>query len=260
MVFYPFLHVFTEAPLASLIDSALARSGSVAKLAGNRLCLAQGSPLPLLTETTPAASPLPKPCHVNPIHPTICQGLIQKVLKEGNAPDHLQYIDDIIVWGNTTQEVYSKGKQITEILLNAGFVIERNKDLHQEIHFLVVKWQDGCHLIPTDMIDKIVATAPPTNKKETQMFLGMVVFWQMHIHRYSQLVNPLYQVIRKENSFEWGTKQQPAFDQVKQEAARAVALGPIRTGPNVQNVLYTSAGDKTSQWSLWQKAPGETRG
>lgn len=64
--------------------------------------------------------------------------------------------------------------------------------------FLGFKWQDGCHLVPVDVTDKIVAMAPPTNKKETQMFLGMVVFWQMHICRYSQLGNPLYQVTRKE--------------------------------------------------------------
>ncbi|KAM6327934.1 uncharacterized protein FN964_015589 isoform 3-T3 [Alca torda] len=42
--------------------------------------------------------------------PTICHGLIQTALEKGGAPEHLQYIDDIIVWGNTAEEGFKKGK------------------------------------------------------------------------------------------------------------------------------------------------------
>ncbi|RMC20239.1 hypothetical protein DUI87_01085 [Hirundo rustica rustica] len=49
--------------------------------------------------------------------PTICHGLIQTALEKGEAPEHLQYIDDIIVWGNTTGEVFEKGEKIIQILL-----------------------------------------------------------------------------------------------------------------------------------------------
>ncbi|RMC01121.1 hypothetical protein DUI87_22387 [Hirundo rustica rustica] len=47
---------------------------------------------------------------------------------------------------------------------------------------------------------------------------------------------------------------------IKQEIAHAVALGPVRTGPEVKNVLYSAAGNNGLSWSLWQKVPGETRG
>ncbi|KAJ7414456.1 hypothetical protein BTVI_41013 [Pitangus sulphuratus] len=56
----------------------------------------------------------------------------------------------------------------------------------------------------------------------------------MHIPEPSQIVSPLYLVTRKKNDFEWGPKQQQAFDQIKQEIAHAVALGPVRTGPEKQ--------------------------
>uniref|UniRef100_A0A8B9VM15 ribonuclease H n=1 Tax=Anas zonorhyncha TaxID=75864 RepID=A0A8B9VM15_9AVES len=194
--------------------------------------------------------------------PTICHGLIQTTLEQGNAPEHLQYIDDIIVWGNTAEEVFEKGKKIIQILLKAGFAIKQNKvkGPAQEIQFLGVKWQDGRRHIPTDVINKITVMSPPTSKKETQAFLGLVGFWRMHVPGYSQLVSPLYRVTRKRNSFEWGPEQQQAFEQLKQEIARAVALGPVRTGPAVQNILYTAAGEHGLTWSLWQKTPGETRG
>ncbi|RMC09678.1 hypothetical protein DUI87_13464 [Hirundo rustica rustica] len=194
--------------------------------------------------------------------PTICHRLIQAALEKGEAPEHLQYIDDIIVWGNTAMEVFEKGEKIIQILLKAGFAIKKSKvkGPAREIQFLGVKWHDGRRQIPTEVINKITAMCPPTNKKETQAFLGAIGFWRMHIPEYSQIVSPLYLVTRKKNDFYWGPEQQQAFAQIKQEIAHAVALGPVRTGPEVKNVLYSAAGNNGLSWSLWQKVPGETRG
>ncbi|GAB0203362.1 hypothetical protein GRJ2_002801800 [Grus japonensis] len=52
--------------------------------------------------------------------PTICHGLTQTALEQGEAPEHLQYIDDIIVWGNSAEEVSEKGKNIVQIIPKAG--------------------------------------------------------------------------------------------------------------------------------------------
>ncbi|KAF4796458.1 hypothetical protein TURU_083965 [Turdus rufiventris] len=46
---------------------------------------------------------------------------------------------------------------------------------------------------------------------------------------------------------------------IKQEIAHAVALGPVRTEPEVKNVLYFAARNHGLSWSLWQKVPSETR-
>ena len=166
------------------------------------------------------------------------------------------------MWGNTVREVFEKGEQIIQIPLCAGFAIKQSKvkGPAQEIQFLGIKWQDGCRHIPADVIDKITAMSPPINKKETQSFLGVVGFWRMHVPNYSLIVSPLYQVTRKKNDFTWGPEQQQAFEQIKHEIARAVALGPVRTGQDVKNILYTAAGEKGPTWSLWQRTSGETRG
>ena len=60
--------------------------------------------------------------------------------------------------------------------------------------------------------------------------------------------------------FEWGPEQRQAFEQIKWEIVHAVALVPVRSGEDVKNMLYTAAGENGQTWSLWQKAPGETRG
>ena len=38
-------------------------------------------------------------------YPIICHGLIQTTLEKGEAPEHLQCIDDIIAWGDIAEEV-----------------------------------------------------------------------------------------------------------------------------------------------------------
>ncbi|PKU41539.1 pol-like protein ens-3 [Limosa lapponica baueri] len=78
--------------------------------------------------------------------------------------------------------------------------------------------------------------------------------------RYSQIVKPLYEVTQKKNDFTWGPEKRQAFEEIKQEIVHAVALGPVQTGQDIKNVLYTTAGDNGPTWILWQKAPEETGG
>jgi len=56
--------------------------------------------------------------------PTICHGLIQTALEKGEAPQHLQYIDDIMVWGDRAEEALGKGEKIVQILMKVGFAIK----------------------------------------------------------------------------------------------------------------------------------------
>jgi len=113
------------------------------------------------------------------------------------------------VWGNTAEKVAEKGEKIVQILLKAGFAIKQSKvkGLAEEIQFLGIKWQDGRHQFPMDVVIKIAAMSPPASKKEAQAILGVVGFWMVHIPNYSQIVSPLYQATRKENNFAWGAGQ-----------------------------------------------------
>ncbi|KAJ7426611.1 hypothetical protein WISP_14225 [Willisornis vidua] len=154
--------------------------------------------------------------------PTIYHGLIQAALEKAEAPEHLQYIDDIFVWRDTAEEVLEKGKKIIQILLKAGFAIKQSKikGPAKEIQFLGVKWQDGQRQIPTEVINKIVVKAPPT--KEMQAFLGAIGFWRMRIAEYCQIVSPLYLVTHKKYNFHRGPEREQAFKQIKQD----IACGP----------------------------------
>ncbi|RMC07863.1 hypothetical protein DUI87_15332 [Hirundo rustica rustica] len=64
----------------------------------------------------------------NPSSSSIDQSrLTQAALGKGEAPEHLQYINDIIVSGNTAREEFEKGEKIIHILLEAAFAIKKSK-------------------------------------------------------------------------------------------------------------------------------------
>lgn len=103
---------------------------------------------------------------------TICYGLIQAALEQGRALEYLQCIDGIILWGNTAEEAFEKGKRIIEILLQAVFAIKQSevKGPAQEIRFLGVTWQDGRGQILMDVINKLVAMSAPTRKRKHRLY------------------------------------------------------------------------------------------
>jgi len=41
----------------------------------------------------------------------ICHGIIQTTVEQGGVLEHLQYIGDVIVGGNTTEEIFKKGEK-----------------------------------------------------------------------------------------------------------------------------------------------------
>ena len=115
-------------------------------------------------------------------------------------------------------------------------------------------------VVTSRRINRITVMSLPTNRKETQPFLGVVGFWRIYVPNCSLIVSPLYQVTQKKYNFVWGPEQQQAFEQIKQDIDHAMALGPVWTGQDVKNILYAAAGEKDPTWILWQRASGATRG
>lgn len=106
-----------------------------------------------------------------------------------------------------------------------------------------------------DVVSKTASMSPPTSKKETQVFLGAVGFWRMHIPELSQIVSPLYPVMQKMNYFKWGPEQQ-ASDQIKEEIVHAELFGSVRTGQDEKTALHCSWGE----WSFLESLSKSTRG
>lgn len=89
--------------------------------------------------------------------------------------------------------MFEKRKSIIQIILKVDLAIRQIgvKGPAQEIHLLYIKWEDGCHQILTDVINKTTTMFPSVNKNKTRAFVSFVGLWRMHILCYSQLVRRL---------------------------------------------------------------------
>jgi hypothetical protein len=56
----------------------------------------------------------------------------------------------------------------------------------------------------------------PKKVKELQTFLGMVNYYSNYIPYFTWIVTPLYNLLRKEQSWEWNETHQEAFNLCKE--------------------------------------------
>jgi hypothetical protein len=53
------------------------------------------------------------------------------------------------------------------------------------------------------------------NQKRITMFLGIINYDRQFVNKITELLNPFYQVHKKENKFKWGEKEKEEFEKIK---------------------------------------------
>jgi len=71
---------------------------------------------------------------------------------------------------------------------------------------------------------------PPTNKKGIQEFMGFCNIYRRFIEGFSRTDKPLYDRTKKEVKWEWGDKEQAAFDELRQKLCSTPVLTYFKPG------------------------------
>jgi len=70
----------------------------------------------------------------------------------------------------------------------------------------------------------------PTNKKGIQEFMGFCNFYRGFINGFSRTAKPLYDRAKKDVVWEWGNKEQTAFDELRQKLCSTPVLTYFKAG------------------------------
>jgi len=108
----------------------------------------------------------------------------------------------------------------------------------------------GIQMSP-EKIRAIVNWPTSHNVKTVQGFLGFANFNRKFIEGYSQKALPLINVIRKDIEFQWGEKQQKAFEELKQACANPSVLCTFRANEPAR--IETDASDLAIEACLYQQ-------
>ncbi|NXO54347.1 POL5 protein, partial [Aramus guarauna] len=190
--------------------------------------------------------------------PTIAHNTLAKVLTEISSPPGVtiyQYIDDILIGGENSEEVRHTMENVREKLTALGLDITPSKcqGPSQEVKFLGVWWIKGAVSIPPDTLEEIEQGQNPSNKKELQRVLGTLGYWRKHIPGFSIIARPLYNLLRKGKSWEWTKQHENALELLIGELRLFQQLGPLHpTDPIHVEWGFSEHG---SHCNLWQKGP-----
>jgi len=81
------------------------------------------------------------------------------------------------------------------------------------------------------MLDQI---RMPTSKRELQQVLGTLVLWRKHIPDFSIIARSLYDLLQKDDSWDWTPVHEEALQLLIFAASNYQALGPIHPTDLIQ--------------------------
>ena len=149
--------------------------------------------------------------------PPTFQRLMNTVLKNHLGIRALVYIDDIIIWGTTMDEMISNLRLVFQSLRDADMKVKPSKCklFRTSIDLLGhVISENGIATDPakTEIITKWPA---PRNVSDIRTFIGMTSYYRRFIRNYSAIVRPLTQLTTKDTPFKWTLSEQRAFAVLK---------------------------------------------
>lgn len=160
-------------------------------------------------------------------------------------PRCFSYVDDIIITTPTFEEHVKILNEVSKRLKKGGFTIskEKSKFCAKELKYLgYIMDENGLSMDP-DRISPILNIAPPKTLKELRRIIGMASWYRRFIKNFSDLVEPMTNLMKKENSkkFVWTPEADKALCNLK----TALVSAPILCSPNFEEpfTIQTDASD-----------------
>ncbi|KAF2900336.1 hypothetical protein ILUMI_05850, partial [Ignelater luminosus] len=127
------------------------------------------------------------------------------------------YIDDILIHAKTKLEHDKCLEKVLQIARkkNIKFNLKKCQFGIPEVKYLGYKFSKTGILIDEERIDDIIQMPCLKDKKEDQKFLGLITYVGRFINNLSNITQPLRDLIKQDNIFEWGTAQKNAFIKLK---------------------------------------------
>ena len=106
-------------------------------------------------------------------------------------------------------------------------------------------------------IDGFQKMEPPTSMKALQRYLGTINFPAKYVHGMQPILQPLYNLLHKENDFKWTKEHQEIFEQMKRTRTHKLEL----TMPDTKKPFYitTNASNTGIGEALLQQHPTERK-
>jgi hypothetical protein len=163
------------------------------------------------------------------------------------------YLDDTATNHLTQSEHVEANRAVLEQFWKAGLFVNAKKcEFHQErMGFLGVKVSPQGFEMEWVKVDAVQEWQPPRNVKAVREFIGFCNFYRHFIKGFSEIAQPLHDLMKKDQPWKWTAVEQHAFETLKQ----MICLSPIliHADPMEKFQMETDASNYTYEAILSQK-------
>ncbi|GJQ91011.1 putative reverse transcriptase domain-containing protein [Tanacetum coccineum] len=154
------------------------------------------------------------------------------------------FIDDILIYSKNKEEHEEHLKLILELLKKEELYAKFSK-----CEFWIPKVQflghvidsKGIHVDPAK-IESIKDWASPKTPTEIRQFLGLAGYYRRFIEGFSKIAKSMTKLTQKNVKFDWGEKEEAAFQLIKQKLCSAPILALPKGSENF--IVYCDASHK----------------
>ncbi|GJW47540.1 putative reverse transcriptase domain-containing protein [Tanacetum coccineum] len=158
--------------------------------------------------------------------PAVFMDLMNRVCKPYLDKFVIVFIDDILIYSKDEREHEEHLKAILELLKKEKLYAKFSK-----CEFWIPKVQflghvidsRGIHVDPAK-IESIKDWAPPKTPTEIRQFLGLAGYYRRFIEGFSKIAKSMTKLTQKGIKFDWGEKEENAFQLIKQKLCSAPIL------------------------------------
>ena len=136
------------------------------------------------------------------------------------------YVDDILIHGRNKEEHDQRLAKVFEIAKkhNVKFNLSKCQFGLDKVKYLGHEFTKHGISIDAEKIEAITNMPVPKNKKEVQIFLGLITHVGKFINNLSEQTEPLRQLLRKDIIFQWERSQHKSFEYLKTQISNQPIL------------------------------------
>jgi len=187
---------------------------------------------------------------------TMMNDVFRTVIAEGIV---VVYLDDILIFTKTEEEHERVVQRVLEILMEHKlFLCSEKCEFHRkQIEYLGLVISENKVAMDPVKVAGVRKWPVLENRTDVQAFIGFVNFYCRFIQDFSTIARPLFDLTRSNQAWNWGTKEQEAFERLKM----AVTTAPTLASPQDSEpfCIEADSSDFASGAILSQQLPGEEK-
>lgn len=167
---------------------------------------------------------------------------MSSIIRENNLDRFaVNYIDDILIYSKNYKDHIKHIELILKALHEQGFKLNRSKCIFAQCKIKYLGHEIGKNCVKS-LNDNVIAIRnfpTPRTKKHIRQFLGKINFYQEYIPRSTIILEPFYNLLRKNIEFKWTKICQDNFEKIKDYLCSDPVLAIF--DPTIPIYIYTDA-------------------